>query len=188
MPALAACGAACAALLYLRALQQPRSAITRLGGAAASSPFSHVVIHGGVAYLSGVTAQADGNGLTDKDTVEEQTRRTLAVIEQRLALAGTDKSRLLSCQSALAPARPLAPALQAETPPHLAPSLAQGHRSRLQGDERRVERLGRSGTEWGRDEDHKRWGRGIPSRDGSGLPQQRERSNRRALERVRCSE
>merc|ERR1719231_1662659 len=98
MPALAACGAACAALLYLRALQQPRSAITRLGGAAASSPFSHVVIHGGVAYLSGVTAQADGNGLTDKDTVEEQTRRTLAVIEQRLALAGTDKSRLLSCQ------------------------------------------------------------------------------------------
>ena len=142
MPALAACGAACAALLYLRALQQPRSAITRLGGAAASSPFSHVVIHGGVAYLSGVTAQADGNGLTDKDTVEEQTRRTLAVIEQRLALAGTDKSRLLSCQSALAAARPLAPALQAEKPPLLAPSLAQRHRSRLQGDERRVERVG----------------------------------------------
>ena len=142
MPALAACGAACAALLYLRALQQPRSAITRLGGAAASSPFSHVVIHGGVAYLSGVTAQADGNGLTDKDTVEEQTRRTLAVIEQRLALAGTDKSRLLSCQSALAAALPLAPALQAEKPPLLAPSLAQRHRSRLQGDERRVERVG----------------------------------------------
>lgn len=140
LPALVACGAACAALLVLRMLPQSRSAITRLGGAAASSPFSHVVIHGGVVYLSGVTAQADGNGLTAEDTVEEQTRRTLAVIEQRLALAGTDKSRLLSCQSALAPPRLTTPSsLQAEPlPVQCAPSLAQGHRARLQGDEWRV--------------------------------------------------
>jgi len=95
--ALTACGAACAALLYLRALQSERR-ITRLGSA---PHFSHVVVHGGTAYLSGVTAQADGNGLTADDTVEEQTARTLAVIEKRLAMAGTDKSRLLTCQSAL---------------------------------------------------------------------------------------
>lgn len=96
--ALTACGAACAALLYLRALHAAgERRITRLG---AGPHFSHVVIHGGTAYLAGVTAQADGNGLTAEDTVEEQTARTLAVIEKRLALAGTDKSRLLTCQGA----------------------------------------------------------------------------------------
>ena len=77
-----ACAAACAALLYL---YSSRRQITRLGNHA---HFSHAVIHSGTAYLAGVTAQADGKGLTADDSVEEQTRRTLAVVEQRLALAG----------------------------------------------------------------------------------------------------
>ena len=58
------------------------------------------MVHGNTVYLSGVTAQADGNGLSEQDTVEEQTRRTLAVIDDRLAKAGVDKSRILTCQSA----------------------------------------------------------------------------------------
>lgn len=94
-PVLLACAAACAAaftaLLYLHSSRR----ITRLGN---HTHFSHAVIHGGTAYFAGVTAQADGKGLTAGDSVEEQTRRTLAVIEQRLALAGTDKSRLLQVQ------------------------------------------------------------------------------------------
>ena len=85
-PVLLACAAACAAaftaLLYLHSSRR----ITRLGN---HTHFSHAVIHGGTAYFAGVTAQADGKGLTAGDSVEEQTRRTLAVIEQRLALAGT---------------------------------------------------------------------------------------------------
>ena len=82
-PVLLACAAACAALLYL---YSSRRRITRLGN---HTHFSHAVIHGGTAYLAGVTAQADGKGLTAGDSVAEQTRRTLVVIEQRLALAGT---------------------------------------------------------------------------------------------------
>ena len=83
-----ACGAACAcaALLYLQARRAWRDDIMRLGG---NAHFSHIVVHGGTAYLSGVTAQADGKSLAADDSVEEQTRRTLAVIEQRLAAAGT---------------------------------------------------------------------------------------------------
>ena len=83
-PVLLACAAACAALLYLHSSERRR--ITRLGN---HTHFSHAVIHGGTAYLAGVTAQADGKGLTAGDSVAEQTRRTLVVIEQRLALAGT---------------------------------------------------------------------------------------------------
>ena len=82
-PVLLACAIAFAVLLYLHS---SRRRITRLGN---HTHFSHAVIHGGTAYLAGVTAQADGKGLTAGDGVAEQTRRTLVVIEQRLALAGT---------------------------------------------------------------------------------------------------
>ena len=82
-PVLLACAIAFAVLLYLHS---SRRRITRLGN---HTHFSHAVIHGGTAYLAGVTAQADGKGLTAGDSVAEQTRRTLVVIEQRLALAGT---------------------------------------------------------------------------------------------------
>ena len=82
-PVLLACAVAVAVLLYLHS---SRRRITRLGN---HTHFSHAVIHGGTVYLAGVTAQADGKGLTAGDSVAEQTRRTLVVIEQRLALAGT---------------------------------------------------------------------------------------------------
>jgi enamine deaminase RidA (YjgF/YER057c/UK114 family) len=50
------------------------------------------------AQLAGVTAQADGRPISDDDSVAEQTARVLAVIDKRLAKAGTDKAHLLSAQ------------------------------------------------------------------------------------------
>lgn len=49
---------------------------------------SNVVVHGGVAYLAG---QVGSGG-----TVREQTESALNAIDQALASAGTDKSKLLS--------------------------------------------------------------------------------------------
>ena len=77
--------------------QQQRTPIVRLG-VSEQLPFAHATIHGDTAYLAGVTAQADGKPLSEEDSVEVQTSRVLAVIENRLALAGTDKSRLLQAQ------------------------------------------------------------------------------------------
>ena len=81
-------------LAGLLARQQRRAPISRIG-ATEKGPFAHAVVHGNTVYLSGVTAQADGEPISEKDSAEEQTRRVLAVIDRRLALAGTDKTRLL---------------------------------------------------------------------------------------------
>mmetsp|Transcript_4376 Transcript_4376/g.7193 ORF Transcript_4376/g.7193 Transcript_4376/m.7193 type:complete len:148 (-) Transcript_4376:216-659(-) len=81
----------------LIARRPTRSPIVRLG-VTEKGPFAHSAAHGGVVYLSGVTAQADGGSISESDSVAEQTRRVLAVIDDRLAAAGTDKSRLLSAQ------------------------------------------------------------------------------------------
>lgn len=51
--------------------------------------YSDAVIYNGIAYLSGAV------GRTGTDT-ESQTREALAEIDRVLALAGTDKSRVLS--------------------------------------------------------------------------------------------
>jgi len=53
---------------------------------------SQVVIHGNVAYLSGQV------GDTHYDSAADQTNQVLAKIDTLLALAGTDKSKLLSAQ------------------------------------------------------------------------------------------
>ncbi len=53
---------------------------------------SQSVTYNGVVYLSGVTA-ADA-GLD----IKAQTARVLALIDERLAAAGTDKSKILSAQ------------------------------------------------------------------------------------------
>uniref|UniRef100_A0A7S2IRK7 RidA family protein n=1 Tax=Haptolina brevifila TaxID=156173 RepID=A0A7S2IRK7_9EUKA len=74
-----------------------RQLISRLGVSQAL-PFAHAVVHGDVAYLSGVTAQADGQPISESDSVEDQTRRVLAVIDKRLALAGSHKSQVLQAQ------------------------------------------------------------------------------------------
>ncbi|MEQ1714476.1 MAG: RidA family protein [Hyphomicrobium sp.] len=61
--------------------------ITRFGGNAINA---RVVVHGGVAYLSGIVAD-DKSG-----DVAGQTRQILAKIDQHMADAGTSKYRLLS--------------------------------------------------------------------------------------------
>jgi enamine deaminase RidA (YjgF/YER057c/UK114 family) len=61
--------------------------ITRLGG---NQINARVVIHGGVAYLSGIVADDKSADITG------QTRQILAKIDKHLADAGTSKSRLLS--------------------------------------------------------------------------------------------
>ena len=51
---------------------------------------SQIVVHGDTVYLAGVVAQANkGKSVTD------QTREILATIDNYLAQAGTDKSKLL---------------------------------------------------------------------------------------------
>ncbi len=62
-------------------------AITRFGGNAINA---RVVIHGGVAYLSGIVADDKSAGIAD------QTRQILAKIDKHLADAKTSKSKLLS--------------------------------------------------------------------------------------------
>ena len=58
--------------------------------------FSSAVVHGGLVYLAGHVAH------TADASVREQTAEILASIDQHLAEAGTDKSRLLSVQIWLA--------------------------------------------------------------------------------------
>ena len=53
---------------------------------------SQAVRHNGVVYLAGQVAR-DYNG-----TIEQQTREVLDAIDTLLAEAGTDKSRVLTCQ------------------------------------------------------------------------------------------
>ena len=81
---------------FLLARQRTSQPIRRLG--VSDAPFCHAVVHGSTVYLSGVTAQADGKPLSESDSVEEQTRRVLAVIDSRLACAGVDKSRIIQAQ------------------------------------------------------------------------------------------
>ncbi len=54
---------------------------------------SQVVIHSGIVYLAGQVAQNAAGG-----AVTEQTEDVLAIIDDLLAQAGTDKSRLLTAQ------------------------------------------------------------------------------------------
>ena len=54
---------------------------------------SFAVAHGGIAYLSGITANPEKLG-----DVKDQTRQITARIDALLAKAGTDKSKLLTAQ------------------------------------------------------------------------------------------
>jgi len=69
------------------------STITRI---APGTRMSGAVVHGDTVYLAG---HVDGSGSAD---VAGQTRAILAKIDERLAAAGTDKSRLLSASIWLA--------------------------------------------------------------------------------------
>lgn len=72
------------------------SEITRLQS---NARMSQVVLHGGIAYLSG---QVPPGFLDGCPPVREQTRQVLARIDELLAAAGTGKSRLLTAQVLLA--------------------------------------------------------------------------------------
>jgi enamine deaminase RidA (YjgF/YER057c/UK114 family) len=63
--------------------------IVRIGSTKRSS---RVVVHGGLVYVSGMTAD------DRDDDIEGQTSQVLAKIDRCLAEAGTNKSRLLSAQ------------------------------------------------------------------------------------------
>ena len=51
--------------------------------------FSEAVVHGGIVYISGLV------DLSAARTARQQTKNVLAIIDELLAEAGTDKSRLL---------------------------------------------------------------------------------------------
>jgi enamine deaminase RidA (YjgF/YER057c/UK114 family) len=68
------------------------STITRLETGAR---MSNAVIHNGIVYLAGVVGEPRG-------TVTTQTREVLAEIDRLLALAGSDKTRILRAQIWLA--------------------------------------------------------------------------------------
>ncbi len=68
------------------------STITRLETGAR---MSNAVIHNGIVYLAGVVGEPRGN-------VTSQTREVLAEIDRLLALAGSDKTRILRAQIWLA--------------------------------------------------------------------------------------
>lgn len=61
--------------------------IERIG---AGARLSEVVVHGGIAYLCGVVAE-----LAAGQSVAAQTRDILAQIDEMLAQAGTDKTKML---------------------------------------------------------------------------------------------
>jgi enamine deaminase RidA (YjgF/YER057c/UK114 family) len=66
------------------------SDIQRTGGGPYS--FSQVVVHGGVAYLAGQVAGAEGFA----EPVREQIRLVFGRIDELLASVGTDRTRMLS--------------------------------------------------------------------------------------------
>ena len=68
------------------------AAITRLES---GKRMSHAVIHNGIVYLAGVVGEPKG-------TVTSQTQEVLAEIDRLLALAGSDKTRILRAQIWLA--------------------------------------------------------------------------------------
>lgn len=85
------------ALLTLRLLQRKpirvqSLPITRWGDSERSSA---VLQHNGVVYLSGQVGIIEKLGVSG---IKEQTTQTLEKIEELLALAGTDKTRILSAQ------------------------------------------------------------------------------------------
>lgn len=68
------------------------SEITRLES---GKRMSQAVIHSGIVYLAGVVGEPNG-------TVASQTKEVLAEIDRLLALAGSDKTRILRAQIWLA--------------------------------------------------------------------------------------
>lgn len=107
------------------------AAITRIE---TGKRMSQAVIHNGVVYLAGQVGEGGGS-------VGDQTRAALAEVDRLLALAGTDKTRILSAQVWLADAATVAEmnaAWDAWVPQGHTPARATGE-SKLVAPEYRVE-------------------------------------------------
>ena len=83
-------GAAGGAAVYAALSARKSSGVTRVG--TTDPRMSRAVVHNGTCYLSGITGTEGG------DTIEAQTQTVLDKLDERLAAAGTDKSRLLTAQ------------------------------------------------------------------------------------------
>jgi 2-iminobutanoate/2-iminopropanoate deaminase len=74
--------------------------ITRTNPAGLSRPgghYTHVVVHGGVAYISGQLPIGPGGPLPPDATFERQARQVLANVRAAVEGAGSDLSRVLKC-------------------------------------------------------------------------------------------
>jgi 2-iminobutanoate/2-iminopropanoate deaminase len=74
--------------------------IARIDPPALAAPgghYSHVVVHGGVAYVSGQLPIAPGGPLPPTATFEQQARQVLANVRAAVEAAGSDLSRVLKC-------------------------------------------------------------------------------------------
>jgi reactive intermediate/imine deaminase len=74
--------------------------ITRTNPPGLSTPaghYSHVVVHGGVAYISGQLPIAPGGPLPPDASFERQARQVLANVRAAVEGAGSDLSRVLKC-------------------------------------------------------------------------------------------
>lgn len=75
-------------------------AIARLNPAGLAKPgghYSHVVVHGGVAYVSGQLPIGPDGPLRPDATFEAQARQVLANVRAAVEGAGSDLSRVLKC-------------------------------------------------------------------------------------------
>ncbi len=59
--------------------------------------YSHVVVHNGVAYISGQLPIGAGGPLPATSSFEEQARQVLANVREAVTAAGSDLSRVLKC-------------------------------------------------------------------------------------------
>jgi len=74
--------------------------IARVNPAGMSKPgghYSHVVVHGGVAYVSGQLPIGPGGPLPASASFEQQARQVLANVRAAVEGAGSDLSRVLKC-------------------------------------------------------------------------------------------
>jgi 2-iminobutanoate/2-iminopropanoate deaminase len=65
--------------------------------AAPGGHYSHVVVHGGVAYVSGQLPIGPAGPLPSTATFEDQARQVLANVRTAVESAGSDLSRVLKC-------------------------------------------------------------------------------------------
>jgi reactive intermediate/imine deaminase len=74
--------------------------LTRIDPAAMARPgghYSHVVVHNGVAYVSGQLPIGPGGPLPATSSFEDQARQVLSNVRAAVAAAGSDLSKVLKC-------------------------------------------------------------------------------------------